>query len=103
MIRILRTGEYQRRSRELGAHLHARLAELVGSGAAAVRGRGLWAGIDLDAERTTARAASEALLRRGVLCKETQDSTLRLAPPLVIDHADLDSGLDAVTAALRGE
>ena len=103
VIRILRTGEYQRRSRELGAHLHARLAELVGSGAAAVRGRGLWAGIDLDAERTTARAVSEALLRRGVLCKETQDSTLRLAPPLVIDPADLDSGLDAVTAALRGE
>ncbi|HEX4701736.1 MAG TPA: ornithine--oxo-acid transaminase, partial [Pseudonocardiaceae bacterium] len=45
VIGLLQTGEFQARSRELGAHLHRRLDELVGQGVAEVRGRGLWAGL----------------------------------------------------------
>jgi ornithine--oxo-acid transaminase len=40
--------------------------------------------------------ASLALAGRGVLCKETHDTTLRVAPPLVISKADLDHGIDAI-------
>jgi ornithine--oxo-acid transaminase len=96
VIRLLRTGEFQARSRELGAHLHGRLGELVGNGLTAVRGRGLWAGIDIAPGGLTGREASTALAARGVLCKETHDATLRIAPPLVISREDLDRGIDAI-------
>ncbi|MGW1680724.1 ornithine--oxo-acid transaminase [Saccharopolyspora sp. NPDC002376] len=100
VIRLLSTGEFQERSRELGAHMHTRLGELVGRGVLEVRGRGLWAGVEIAPGGPTGRQASEALLERGVLCKETQDTTLRLAPPLVISREDLDTGLDAITEVL---
>lgn len=100
VVRLLGTGEYQARSRELGAHLHARLGELVGRGIAQVRGRGLWAGIDVAPGGLTGRQACEALATRGVLCKETHGATLRVAPPLVISGADLDRGIDAIEAVL---
>ncbi|WP_020495066.1 ornithine--oxo-acid transaminase [Sciscionella marina] len=96
VVGLLRTGEFQERSTRLGAHLHARLGELVGSGVAEVRGRGLWAGVDLAPGGPTGREASQALAQRGVLCKETHGNTLRIAPPLVIEEADLDRGIDAV-------
>lgn len=100
VIRLLSTGEFQQRSRELGAHLHARLGELVGRGVLEVRGRGLWAGVEIAPGGPTGRRASEALAERGVLCKETQDTTLRLAPPLVITREELDTGLDAIAEVL---
>jgi ornithine--oxo-acid transaminase len=100
VVRLLSTGEFQHRSRELGAHLHERLSELVGDGVAEVRGRGLWAGVDIAEGGPSGRQASEALAERGVLCKETQDNTLRIAPPLVISRDDLDTGLDAVADVL---
>lgn len=102
VIRLLATGEFQARSRDLGAHLHGRLAELVGTGVADVRGRGLWAGVDIAPGGPTARQASEALARKGVLCKETHDTTLRVAPPLVISQQDLDRGIDAIADVLGG-
>ncbi|MBE9373014.1 ornithine--oxo-acid transaminase [Saccharopolyspora sp. HNM0983] len=98
VVRLLRTGEFQQRSRELGARMHARLAELTG--AAEVRGRGLWAGVDLAPSGPTGRQVCERLAERGVLCKETQQTTLRLAPPLVITEPELDAGLDAVAEVL---
>ncbi|GAA3458776.1 ornithine--oxo-acid transaminase [Saccharothrix longispora] len=101
VVRLLATGEYQRRSRELGAHLHARLGELVGHGVAEVRGRGLWAGVEIAPGGPRGREASEALAGLGVLCKETQDTTLRVAPPLMISHEDLDRGIDAIGQVLR--
>ncbi|MDQ2588617.1 ornithine--oxo-acid transaminase [Saccharothrix yanglingensis] len=101
VVRLLATGEYQRRSRELGAHLHARLGELVGHGVAEVRGRGLWAGVEIAPGGPRGREASEALAGLGVLCKETQDTTLRVAPPLMISREDLDRGIDAIGQVLR--
>jgi ornithine--oxo-acid transaminase len=101
VIRLLRTGEFQARSRELGAHLHERLGELVGNGLSTVRGRGLWAGIDIAPGGPTGREASTAQAARGVLCKETHDATLRVAPPLVISREDLDRGIDAIADVVR--
>ncbi|SFB39835.1 ornithine--oxo-acid transaminase [Amycolatopsis marina] len=101
VIALLETGEFQQRSAALGAHLHNRLGELVGNGLAEVRGRGLWAGIDIAPGGPTGREASQALAAKGVLCKETHDNTLRLAPPLVISEEELDSGLDAIAEVIR--
>ena len=100
VIRLLASGEPQARSAELGAHLHARLGELVGRGVAEVRGRGLWAGVEISPGGPMGRQATEALMRAGVLCKETHDTTLRIAPPLVISRADLDRGIDAIERVL---
>jgi ornithine--oxo-acid transaminase len=100
VIRLLATGEFQERSRTLGAHLHQRLGELVGRGVAEVRGRGLWAGVEIAPGGPTARQVSEQLMARGVLCKETQDTTLRVAPPLVITKNELDRGVDAIAEVL---
>jgi ornithine--oxo-acid transaminase len=100
VIRLLRSGDFLERSVTLGAHLHARLNELIGHGVADVRGRGLWAGIEIAPGGRTAREASEELMARGVLCKETHDTTLRVAPPLTISREDLDRGVDTIAAVL---
>lgn len=100
VVRLLESGEFQKRSTELGAHLHARLGDLVGNGIAAVRGRGLWAGVDIDPSAKTGREVSLALRDQGVLCKETHERTLRMAPPLVITRAEIDEAVDALITAL---
>ncbi|MFJ7421601.1 ornithine--oxo-acid transaminase [Streptomyces uncialis] len=97
VIDMLRTGEYQQRATELGEHLHRELALLAGSpgsGVREVRGRGLWAGVDIDPTRGTGREISERLVDKGVLVKDTHGSTIRIAPPLVISKEDLDWGLE---------
>jgi ornithine--oxo-acid transaminase len=111
VVSLLRTGEYQERSRDMGALLHKRLGELVGHGLTAVRGRGLWAGIDIDPARMTGRAACERLMsaepdgrspssRAGVLAKDTHGSTLRLAPPLVVTADEVDFAVDRIATVL---
>ncbi|MGW3242894.1 ornithine--oxo-acid transaminase [Streptomyces sp. NPDC001070] len=101
VLAMLRTGEYQQRATELGDHLHHELALLTGSGAVTtVRGRGLWAGVDIAPEHGTGRQISQRLLERGVLVKDTHGSTIRLAPPLVVSKEDLDWGLDQLRAVL---
>ncbi|MFC7933510.1 ornithine--oxo-acid transaminase [Streptomyces cinereoruber] len=101
VVAMLRTGEYQERAAELGDHLHAELGLLVGGGTVeAVRGRGLWAGVDIAPSRGTGREISERLLDRGVLVKDTHGSTIRIAPPLVISKEDLDWGLEQLRGVL---
>jgi ornithine--oxo-acid transaminase len=100
VVQLLSTGEFQARSQELGRYLHGRLDELVGKGVVTVRGRGLWAGVDIDPLNKTGREVSMALRDRGVLCKETHERTLRIAPPLVITKDEIDHAVDALTEAL---
>ncbi|WP_435194410.1 ornithine--oxo-acid transaminase [Streptomyces sp. NRRL F-5630] len=102
VIAFLESGEFQARAARLGERLHARLAELVAGGGAVeqVRGRGLWAGVDVDPAFGTGRELSEKLLDRRVLVKDTHGSTIRLAPPLVISEEDLDWGLDQLAAVV---
>ena len=101
VIELLRSGTHQARARDLGETLHARLGSLVEDGRlAASRGVGLWAGVDLPADRGSGRHLCEELADRGVLAKDTHGSTIRLAPPLTIPRADLDLALDRLTDAL---
>ena len=100
VIAMLATGEYQERSAKLGAHLHDRLNALPESKVREVRGRGLWAGIDVR-PTSDGREACERLADRGLLAKDTHGSTIRLAPPLVIGADDLDWAIDQVEALVR--
>jgi ornithine--oxo-acid transaminase len=101
VVRMLATGEPQERARDLGERLHDRLEALVGHGIVAVRGAGLWAGIDIDPAIGTGREVCEALMRRGVLAKDTHGSTIRLAPPIVVEQADLDWAVDQLAEVLE--
>ena len=76
----------------------------MGRGVVAVRGRGLWAGVDIDPALMTGREASEALLAEGILVKDTHGSTIRLEPPLVVTCDEIDLAVDALerVMAARG-
>ncbi|MEV4411044.1 ornithine--oxo-acid transaminase [Catellatospora sp. NPDC049609] len=89
VVKLLETGEFQKRSADLGALLHEQLRALMGRGVTAVRGRGLWAGVDIDPAVMTGRQASEKLMARGMLAKDTHGTTIRLAPPLVIEEDEI--------------
>jgi ornithine--oxo-acid transaminase len=102
VVDLLETGEYQKRALDLGAHLHARLRALIGHGVSAVRGVGLWAGVDIDPCLGTGREVCEQLMARGILAKDTHGSTIRFAPPIVVERADLDLAVDALEAVLTG-
>ncbi|MDT9698993.1 ornithine--oxo-acid transaminase [Streptomyces sp. P17] len=102
VIAMVRSGEYQARSAELGEHLHRELAALADMGRVTdVRGRGLWAGVDIARAYGSGREVSEKLMDRGVLVKDTHGATIRIAPPLVIGKEDLDWGLAQFRAVLR--
>ncbi|MGE0216354.1 MAG: ornithine--oxo-acid transaminase [Mycolicibacterium sp.] len=100
VVDMLRRGEYQSRATELGAHLHARLHDLIGRGVVAVRGRGLWAGVDVVPALGTGKQVSHRLAERGVLVKDTHGSTLRFAPPLVITADEIDWAIDRFAEVL---
>ena len=67
-----------------------------------VRGRGLMIAVELHPEAGGARAYCQALQTRGLLCKETHDHTIRIAPPLVITEGQVDWALEQFDAVLRG-
>ncbi len=101
VIALLETGEFQARSRRLGAQLDAGLQALAGRQPAIreVRCVGLWAGVEL-APGLGARVVCERLLERGVLAKDTHETTVRLAPPLVVDADEVDLLVSALDAAI---
>ena len=100
VVGLLSTGEFQQRSTVLGAQLADRLDGLVGNGVVGFRSRGLWAGVDIDPAIGTGRQVCEALLRHGVLAKDTHGSTVRFAPTLVVTTGEVDFAVDALAATL---
>jgi ornithine--oxo-acid transaminase len=97
-LRVVVEEDLPGRSAELGAYALDRLRALKSPQIAAVRGKGLWLALELNGP---ARPFCEALKERGVLCKETHETVIRLAPPLVIDRADLDWGIDQIAAVVN--
>jgi ornithine--oxo-acid transaminase len=93
------------RSAELGAYLMAELAALRSPFIAELRGKGLFVGMEIDPGKARAREVVERLMAQGILSKETHETTVRLAPPLVITREQIDwaiERIDAVFAELRG-
>jgi len=100
-LRIIEDEDLVEKSRVLGAHMLARLRAISSPLVKAVRGRGLWAGADIDPDIASARTVCERLLAKGVLSKETHDTVVRFAPPLIIDRGDLDWALDRFEEVVR--
>jgi ornithine--oxo-acid transaminase len=92
------------RSASLGEHLIARLRGVMdasGGLVRAVRGRGLWAGVDIDPGRASARELVEQMAAGGVLSKETHETVIRFAPPLTIGKELIDRAVDVFARIVR--
>jgi len=100
-LHVIRDEGLVEKSRVLGAHMLERLGAIASPALKKVRGRGLWAGAEIDPAIATARETCERLLEKGVLSKETHHTVVRLAPPLVITRADLDWALDRFEEVLH--
>ncbi|HXE08632.1 MAG TPA: ornithine--oxo-acid transaminase [Acidobacteriaceae bacterium] len=97
-LRVIIDEKLSERSAELGAYAMDFIKRIRSPHIKEIRGKGLFIGIELD---RPARPYCEELMRRGLLCKETHANVIRLAPPLVIDKADLDWGLSQVREVLE--
>ena len=87
-------------SAELGAYFLEQLRGIRSDRIKEVRGRGLMLAIELHPEAGGARQYVEALMRRGILAKDTHGSTIRIAPPLVITRDEVDWALEQIEAVL---
>ncbi len=97
-LRVIVDEDLPARSASLGEYALKYMKGLRSPYIVEVRGKGLWIGIELN---RPARPFCEALEQRGVLCKETHERVIRLAPPLIISKADLEWGLEQVRAVLE--
>ena len=100
-LHVIRDERLVEKSRVDGAYMIGRLRAIQSPVLKDVRGRGLWAGAEINPEIATAREACERLLAKGVLSKETHHTVVRLAPPLTIARADLDFALDRIEEVVR--
>ena len=85
------------RSAELGAYLIAKFRALKIPAIKEIRGKGLWIGIELQGK---ARPYCEALKEEGILCKETHDHVIRIAPPLIVTREELDWAFERIARVL---
>ncbi|MBF0718522.1 ornithine--oxo-acid transaminase [Mammaliicoccus sciuri] len=86
------------RSLELGTYFKEELQKIDHPSIKEVRGKGLFIGIELTED---ARPYCEKLKELGLLCKETHDTVIRFAPPLIIEKEDLDWALDQVKSVFK--
>ena len=97
-LQVLHDEQLVERSAREGAWLLAQLRTLHHPAIKAVRGRGLMCAIEL---HEPARPYCEALQQRGVLCKETHGTVIRISPPLVVSREDLERAVDALRAVFE--
>ena len=97
-LKVLIEEKMVERSAELGEYLLAKLKSLRNPAIKEIRGKGLWIGIELT---EPARPYCEALKQEGVLCKETHDFVMRVAPPLTITREELDWAFDRIAKVLN--
>ena len=96
-IDVLKNEKLAERSLELGEYFMQKLTEINNPIIKEVRGRGLFIGVELT---EAARPFCEQLKQEGLLCKETHDTVIRFAPPLIISKEDLDWAIEKVKKVL---
>jgi ornithine--oxo-acid transaminase len=97
-LKILTEEKLIENSAKLGPWFMAKLGEIKSRSIVKVRGQGLWVGLVLN---TRARPYCEALMQEGVLCKETHETVIRFAPPLVITKKELNMALRRVARVFK--
>ena len=100
-LQLLEREQLARRAQEQGDYLMARLRLLNHPAITEVRGRGLLIGVQIDPAFASAREVCERLMHEGVLTKDTHHTVVRLAPPLVIERAQIDAAVAALQRVLQ--
>ena len=97
-LRVIVEEKLPERSADLGDYFLGLLRTLRSPDLKEVRGKGLWIGIEL---KTAARPYCEALKNEGLLCKETHDRVIRIAPPLIIRREEIDWAFDVLKRVIE--
>lgn len=99
-LKVLRDENLSKQSLQLGQEVMQKLQKISSPLIKEIRGKGLLIGIELHESAGGARKYCELLAQQGVLCKETHDHVIRIAPPLTIEPELLDQGINSVISVL---
>ncbi|MBT6151579.1 MAG: aminotransferase class III-fold pyridoxal phosphate-dependent enzyme, partial [Chloroflexi bacterium] len=100
-LKVIRDEKLVENADELGQYFIDQLAEIPSPHVKEVRGRGMLIGVELKENAGGARRFCEALQKQGILCKETHETVIRFAPPLVIDKETIDWALPIIREVLN--
>ena len=100
-LEVIEDEKLVERSALLGDYFMKKLQAIKTNKIAEIRGKGLFIGIELQKSVGLARPYCEALMERGMLCKETHDYVIRLAPPLIVEKEDIDWMVEQIEAVLK--
>lgn len=95
-LRVIKEEQMVENAARMGEYFLRRLQEIRSPFIKEVRGRGLLIGVELHPEAGGARRFCEALMKKGLLCKETHQHVIRFAPPLIIEKEDIDWALERI-------
>ena len=99
-LRVLIEENLIENAANLGEYFGDQLAEIPSTKIKEVRSKGLLIGVELKSEAGNARKYCELLRKKGILAKETHDTTIRFAPPLIIDKETIDWALERIRDTL---
>jgi len=102
-IKVLVEENLIENSYKLGEYFRDKLRSVNSKHVKEIRGKGLFIGVELKKEAGGARRFCEALMNKGVLCKETHDNVIRFAPPLVISKEEINWAMERVSEVLLME
>ena len=100
-LQVLKDEKLCERSAELGEYFLHRLRQIDSPYIQDIRGLGLWIAIEIDPKWHTARSLCEQLLYHGILAQDTQRTVIRLAPPLVMSHEEMNWALTRIYQVLQ--
>ncbi len=100
-MRVLVEEDLVSNSAKMGEYFYEQLAEITSPHVKEVRGKGLLIGVELHPKAGGARRFCEALVKHGILAKETHENVIRFAPPLIIDQATIDWAIPHIREVLN--
>ena len=100
-LSLLEEEHLDQRSAELGTYMMERLQKIESPLIKEVRGMGLWVGVEFHKHLIAAREVCERMLVKGVLSKDTHETVVRFAPPLIITQKEIDFALDVFEDTLK--
>jgi len=100
-LRVIKEEKMAENSAEMGNYFMEKLKKIKSKHIKEVRGKGLLIGIELNQNAGGARRFCEALKKEGLLCKETHETVIRFAPPLIIKRKELDWALKKIKKVFK--
>jgi len=100
-LNIIERDKLPQHSARMGEYFMQQLADIRSPLIKDLRGKGLFIGLEIDSKYSSARAVCEVLASHGVLSKETHDTVVRLAPPLIITQQQIDWAVEQIRKTLE--